>query len=157
VCDDTGQGSAKVASCAQQLLEHSLLTELQGVVARTLQGVDMFSQQQLAGILGHTHTLHASHTDAALPASKVGPSHEPPKRWWCLRGDALWAAWFSETVFRSTAVMQPYCLEKLRCCVLVPPSCFANCTCVCFLHASKCTTAMCNMEIDQMENVAMQP
>ena len=75
VCDDTGQGSAKVASCAQQLLEHSLLTELQGVVARTLQGVDMFSQQQLAGILGHTHTLPASHTDAALPASKVGLSH----------------------------------------------------------------------------------
>ena len=50
-----GRGSAQVAICAQRLLEHSLLTELQGVVARTLQGVDMFSQKQLAGILGHSH------------------------------------------------------------------------------------------------------
>lgn len=44
-----------MAACAQRLLEHSLLTELQGVVARTLQGVDMFSQKQLAGILGHSN------------------------------------------------------------------------------------------------------
>lgn len=66
-----GNGSARVAACAQQLLEHSLLTELQGVVARTLQGVDMFSQQQLAGILGHTHTLPASPSDAALAKAPV--------------------------------------------------------------------------------------
>ena len=59
-----GKGCAQVATCAQRLLEHSLLTELQGVVARTLQGVDMFSQTQLAGILGHSH--HPPHT---LPQS----------------------------------------------------------------------------------------
>ena len=52
-----GRGCAQVASCAQRLLEHSLLTELQGVVARTLQGVDMFSQTQLAGMLGHPPRL----------------------------------------------------------------------------------------------------
>lgn len=69
--DGAGNGSARVAACAQQLLEHSLLTELQGVVARTLQGVDMFSQQQLAGILGHTHTLPASPSDAALAKAPV--------------------------------------------------------------------------------------
>ena len=50
-----GQGSGQVSATALQLLEHSLLTELQGVVARTLQGVDMFTQAQLADILGHAH------------------------------------------------------------------------------------------------------
>ena len=63
-----GQGSARVAAFAQQLLEHSLLTELQGVVARTLQGNDMFTQHQLAGILGHTHAPTLPHTHT-LPAS----------------------------------------------------------------------------------------
>jgi len=102
VCDATGQGSAKVASCAQQLLEHSLLTELQGVVARTLQGVDMFSQQQLAG------TLPASHTDAALPASKVGPSHGLIKHWSCLCGDALLPG-------RRCCMLLWNCLQVQRC------------------------------------------
>ena len=56
-----------MALCAQRLLEHSLLTELQGVVTRTLQGVDMFSQTQLAGILGHSPRL-----PHALPESSEG-------------------------------------------------------------------------------------
>ena len=61
-----GQGSAQVAATAQQLLEHSLLTELQGVVARTLQGVDMFTQPHLADILGHAQrSQHGQTTSQA--------------------------------------------------------------------------------------------
>lgn len=58
-----GRGCAQVASCAQRLLEHSLLTELQGVVARTLQGVDMFDQAQLAGVLGHSNPPLDAHPE----------------------------------------------------------------------------------------------
>lgn len=41
-----------------------MLTELQGVVARTLQGVDMFTPAQLAGILGHSNCLPGAHQEA---------------------------------------------------------------------------------------------
>lgn len=61
----TGRGCAQVASCAQRLLEHSLLTELQGVVGRTLQGVDMFTPTQLAGILGHSTCLPDAHQETS--------------------------------------------------------------------------------------------
>lgn len=60
-----------MASCAQRLLEHSLLTELQGVVARTLQGVDMFSQTQLAGILGHSHRLQDAESESSEVQTQV--------------------------------------------------------------------------------------
>ena len=56
-----------MAAAAQQLLERSLLTELQGIVARTLQGVDMFTQSQLADILGQSQRSHAQ------PAAQDGP------------------------------------------------------------------------------------
>ena len=54
-----GSVTAEVASRAQQLLEHSLLTELRGVVARTLAGVDMFTHIQLADVLGTQHNSHS--------------------------------------------------------------------------------------------------
>ena len=38
----------EVASRAQQLLEHSLLSELHAVVARALSGLDMFAGHQLS-------------------------------------------------------------------------------------------------------------
>lgn len=60
-----GRGCAQVASCAQRLLEHSLLTELRGVVGRTLQGVDMFTPAQLAGILGHSNCLPDAHQESS--------------------------------------------------------------------------------------------
>lgn len=44
-----GNGSAEVAGRAQQLLEHSLLSELRAVVARALSGLDMFAGNQLSG------------------------------------------------------------------------------------------------------------
>ena len=47
---------------AQQLLEASLLAELQTVVTRALSGMDMFSGTQLEQVLGH---------EPALPASQV--------------------------------------------------------------------------------------
>lgn len=43
-----GNGSAEVAHRAQQLLEHSLLSELRAVVARALSGLDMFAGGQLS-------------------------------------------------------------------------------------------------------------
>ncbi len=43
-----GNDSAEVASRAQQLLEHSLLSELHAVVARALSGLDMFAGNQLS-------------------------------------------------------------------------------------------------------------
>ena len=64
-----------MASCAQRLLEHSLLTELQGVVARTLQGVDMFSQTQLAGILGHSHCLQDAQPESSEAQTQVLLTH----------------------------------------------------------------------------------
>jgi len=42
-----GNGSGDVASKAQQLLEHSLLSELRAVVARALSGLEMFGGSQL--------------------------------------------------------------------------------------------------------------
>lgn len=60
-----GRGCAQVASCAQRLLEHSLLTELRGVVGRTLQGVDMFTPAQLAGILGHSSRFPDAHQESS--------------------------------------------------------------------------------------------
>jgi hypothetical protein len=44
----TGNGSAEVAHRAQQLLEHSLLSELRAIVARALSGLDMFAGGQLS-------------------------------------------------------------------------------------------------------------
>ncbi|CAK0731625.1 hypothetical protein CVIRNUC_000020 [Coccomyxa viridis] len=41
-------GSAEVAYRAQQLLEHSLLSELRAIVARALSGLDMFAGNQLS-------------------------------------------------------------------------------------------------------------
>lgn len=70
-----GRGCAEVASCAQRLLEHSLLTELQGVVARTLQGVDMFTQTQLAGILGHSNHLPDSDAESSEAQTQVVLRH----------------------------------------------------------------------------------
>ena len=43
-----GNGSAEVAYRAQQLLEHSLLSELRAIVARALSGLDMFAGNQLS-------------------------------------------------------------------------------------------------------------
>ena len=43
-----GNGSTEVASRAQQLLEHSLLSELRAVVARALSGLEMFAGNQLS-------------------------------------------------------------------------------------------------------------
>ncbi len=43
-----GNESVEVASRAQQLLEHSLLSELHAVVARALSGLDMFAGHQLS-------------------------------------------------------------------------------------------------------------
>lgn len=43
-----GNESTEVASRAQQLLEHSLLSELHAVVARALSGLDMFAGHQLS-------------------------------------------------------------------------------------------------------------
>ena len=43
-----GNGSAEVAYRAQQLLEHSLLSELRAIVARALSGLDMFAGGQLS-------------------------------------------------------------------------------------------------------------
>ncbi len=43
-----GNGSIEVAYRAQQLLEHSLLSELRAVVARALSGLDMFAGGQLS-------------------------------------------------------------------------------------------------------------
>ncbi len=43
-----GNGSAEVAHRAQQLLEHSLLSELRAIVARALSGLDMFAGGQLS-------------------------------------------------------------------------------------------------------------
>lgn len=45
---DAGNDSAEVASPAQQLLEHSLLSELHAVVARALSGLEMFASNQLS-------------------------------------------------------------------------------------------------------------
>jgi hypothetical protein len=45
-CADNG--SAEVAYRAQQLLEHSLLSELRAIVARALSGLDMFAGGQLS-------------------------------------------------------------------------------------------------------------
>lgn len=43
-----GNGCAEVAYRAQQLLEHSLLSELRAIVARALSGLDMFAGGQLS-------------------------------------------------------------------------------------------------------------
>ena len=43
-----GNGSIEVAYRAQQLLEHSLLSELRAIVARALSGLDMFAGNQLS-------------------------------------------------------------------------------------------------------------
>lgn len=45
---DSGNGCAEVAYRAQQLLEHSLLSELRAIVARALSGLDMFAGGQLS-------------------------------------------------------------------------------------------------------------
>ena len=43
-----GNGCAEVAYRAQQLQEHSLLSELRAIVARALSGLDMFAGGQLS-------------------------------------------------------------------------------------------------------------
>lgn len=47
-CVRAGNGCADVAYRAQQLLEHSLLSELRAIVARALSGLDMFAGGQLS-------------------------------------------------------------------------------------------------------------
>ena len=69
---NAGPATAELALRAQQLLEHSLLTELRGVVARTLAGVDMFTHSQLADILGTQHNSH-SHLPADSPLVMLLP------------------------------------------------------------------------------------
>ena len=74
VCAFVGPGSADVALRAQQLLEHSLLSELRAVVARTLAGEDMFTAAQLAELLGTTDgaapdSSHSQDDDKVQPAS----------------------------------------------------------------------------------------
>lgn len=44
----SGNGCVDVAYRAQQLLEHSLLSELRAIVARALSGLDMFAGGQLS-------------------------------------------------------------------------------------------------------------
>ena len=79
VCVGAGQGSAQVAATAQQLLEHSLLTELQGVVARTLQGVDMFTQPHLADILGHAQRSQHGQANSSASSEPAAPQvHRSP-------------------------------------------------------------------------------
>ena len=53
---------------AQQLLEASLLAELQTVVTRALSGMDLFSGTQLEQVLGHEPALPASQ---AIEAGQV--------------------------------------------------------------------------------------
>ena len=61
-----GNESAEVASRAQQLLEHSLLSELHAVVARALSGLDMFAGHQLseADLYGVDSADHQSDSKA---------------------------------------------------------------------------------------------
>ena len=70
-----GNGIAEVAGRAQQLLEHSLLSELRALVARALSGLDMFAGSQLSELelLGsgtdyHTDgEMHGVRTTRLLP------------------------------------------------------------------------------------------
>ena len=59
-------GCPDVAVRAQQLLEASLLAELQTVVTRALSGMDMFSGTQLGQVLGHEPALPASQAAASV-------------------------------------------------------------------------------------------
>ena len=73
-CADNG--SAEVAYRAQQLLEHSLLSELRAIVARALSGLDMFAGGQLSEL-----DLLGSDFLETTPAEQVrgqaGHSNEP--------------------------------------------------------------------------------
>ena len=66
-----GNGSAEVAYRAQQLLEHSLLSELRAIVARALSGLDMFAGGQLSelDLLGSDflETTSSEQASCALP------------------------------------------------------------------------------------------
>ncbi|EIE18073.1 hypothetical protein COCSUDRAFT_26470 [Coccomyxa subellipsoidea C-169] len=59
-----GNGCAEVAYRAQQLLEHSLLSELRAIVARALSGLDMFAGGQLSEL----DLLGSDFLEAPLPA-----------------------------------------------------------------------------------------
>lgn len=67
VLNGIGNESSELSSRAQQLLEHSLLSELHAVVARALSGLDMFAGHQLseADLYG---------ADAAEPHSELKAS-----------------------------------------------------------------------------------
>ena len=58
-----GNGCAEVAYRAQQLLEHSLLSELRAIVARALSGLDMFAGGQLSEL----DLLGSDFLEAPLP------------------------------------------------------------------------------------------
>ena len=66
-----GNGSAEVAIRAQQLLEHSLLSELRAVVARALSGLDMFAGSELSelDLLGSSHHAQPPDLTVRSPAS----------------------------------------------------------------------------------------
>lgn len=69
-----GNGSGDVAAKAQQLLEHSLLSELRAVVARALSGLEMFAGNQLTEL----DLLGAESFEKDLPELKgVGPLPPP--------------------------------------------------------------------------------
>lgn len=60
----TGRSCAEVAYRAQQLLEHSLLSELRAIVARALSGLDMFAGGQLSEL----DLLGSDYLEAPPPA-----------------------------------------------------------------------------------------
>ncbi len=71
VSGKAGNGSGEVAVKAQQLLEHSLLSELRAVVARALSGLEMFAGSQLTEL----DLLGAESFDKSVPQVRgVGPS-----------------------------------------------------------------------------------
>ncbi len=67
-----GNGCAEVAYRAQQLLEHSLLSELRAIVARALSGLDMFAGGQLSEL----DLLGSDFLEAPLPTEV-----SPPEPW----------------------------------------------------------------------------
>jgi len=68
-----GAAGGDAALLAQQLLEHSLLAELQAVVARALSGLDMFAGGQLSGL----DLLHAEY-DACADDSSAAAAGDAP-------------------------------------------------------------------------------
>lgn len=65
----SGNGCAEVAYRAQQLLEHSLLSELRAIVARALSGLDMFAGGQLSelDLLGSDFLETPTRTEVRTP------------------------------------------------------------------------------------------